>query len=192
MSTRLSSDFYTRPTLEVARDLLGCRLVRVLDGQRLSGRISETEAYIGEEDQANHAARGWRPRHAVMYGPPGHAYVYQIYGIHYALNVVTEDKGYPAAVLIRAIWPDEGVAIMQARRGKRPLRELTNGPGKLCQALGIDLTCNGINLTSHSDLFIEADTAAPDDQVRRTPRIGVGGDEQAKTVLWRFVVDNGR
>lgn len=185
---RLPRNFYARPTLQVARDLLGQRLVRVLNGERVGGRIVETEAYVGEADKANHAARGWRERHAVMYGPPGHAYVYLIYGVHHALNAVTESEGFPAAVLIRAIAPDEGLAVLRARRGGRPDAELTNGPGKLCQALGIDLGLNGVDLTESPDLFIEADVAVDETQVKRTPRVGVGGDDRAKSALWRFVL----
>ena len=190
--SRLPVQFYAQPTLVVARALLGQRLVRVLDGQRLGGRIVETEAYIGEADRANHASRGWRPRHAVMYGPAGHAYVYLIYGVHHALNAVTEAEGFPAAVLIRAIWPDEGLAVMQAHRRGRPQAEWANGPGKLCQALAIDARFNGVALTTDADLFIEADEAVPDSLVRQTPRVGVGGDTQARTALWRFVVQGGR
>ena len=185
---RLPLDFYARSTLEVARALLGQRLVRVLDGQRLGGRIVETEAYIGEADKANHAARGWRPRHAVMYGSPGHAYVYLIYGVHYALNAVTEAEGFPAAVLIRAIWPDEGLTVIQAHRRGRPPVEWANGPGKLCQALAIDGRFNGVALTTDATLFIEADEAIPAAWVRQTPRVGVSGDTQARTAPWRFVV----
>jgi DNA-3-methyladenine glycosylase len=130
---RLGREFYARDTLTVARELLGQRLVRVMeDGQRLAGIIVETEAYIGEEDQACHASHGRTPRNAVMYGPAGFAYIYFIYGMYYCLNVVTEQEGFPAAVLIRAIEPTEGIPRMQAYRQGRPLHELTNGPGKLC------------------------------------------------------------
>lgn len=183
----LPRDFYARRTLDVARDLLGQRLVRVLDGQRLSGRIIETEAYVGETDKASHAARGWRARHATLYGLPGLAYVYKIYGIHYSLNTVTERESFPAGVLIRGLAPDEGVEVMRRRRGERPDRELTNGPGKLAQALGIDLRLNGVDLTQAGELYIEAAPPVPDALVRHTPRIGVGGDERARTVPWRFV-----
>lgn len=189
MTAPLPRDFYAQSTLTVAQGLLGQRLVRVLDGQRLGGRIVETEAYIGEADKANHAARGLRPRHAVMYGPPGHAYVYLIYGLHHALNAVTESEGLPAAVLIRAIWPDEGLEVIQGRRGDKPRSQLASGPGKLCQALAIDTRFNGVDLTAHDMLFIEPDEPFPDSWVSRTPRIGVGGDEQAKTALWRFIID---
>ncbi|MFN8481491.1 MAG: DNA-3-methyladenine glycosylase [Anaerolineae bacterium] len=188
MSEILGRAFYARPTLDVARDLLGQRLVRVLNSERLAGRIVETEAYVGEADKASHAARGWRARHAVMYGPSGFAYVYMIYGVHYALNAVTESEGFPAAVLIRAIAPEEGVETMRARRGNRPPAQTADGPGKLCQALGIDLGENGADLTQPGALFIERDAAIADARVVRTPRVGVGGDAQAREALWRFIV----
>ncbi len=185
----LPRDFYARPTLDVARDLLGRRLVRIIDGLRLSGRIVETEAYIGETDQASHAAHGWRERNAVLYGPPGRAYVYRIYGIHYSLNTVAERDGFPAGVLIRGLAPEEGIEVMREWRAGRPDRELTNGPGKLAQALGIDLRLNGTDLTQAGPLFIETGRPVADACVRRTPRIGVVGDETARTVPWRFVAD---
>ncbi|MFN8476116.1 MAG: DNA-3-methyladenine glycosylase [Anaerolineae bacterium] len=188
MADILPRGFYDRPTLDVARALLGQRLVRVLDGKRLAGPIVETEAYIGEADKANHAARGWRERHAVMYGPPGFAYVYMIYGVHHALNAVTESEGFPAAVLIRAIAPEEGVDTMRLRRGNRPLAQTADGPGKLCQALAIDLTENGVDLTQQGELFIEHAPEIPEAHVKRTPRVGVGGDVRAREALWRFVV----
>ena len=149
---RLPRAFYERDSATVARALLGQRVVRVLDDQRVSGLICETEAYGGADDQASHAYRR-TPRSAIMYGPPGYAYVYFIYGMHFCLNAVTEADGQPGAVLIRAIVPDEGVAIMRSRRGRvsghseRSDRGLTDGPGKLCQALGIARAQNGIDLT---------------------------------------------
>jgi hypothetical protein len=122
----LPRSFYDRPTLVVARELLGARLVRILDGERLSGIILETEAYVGFEDQGSHAHRGRTPRNAPMFGPPGYAYVYFTYGMHWCLNVVTEAEGFPAAVLIRAILPQEGIEIIRARRNGRD----TLGPAK--------------------------------------------------------------
>jgi DNA-3-methyladenine glycosylase len=116
---RLGQDFFARDTLVVARELLGRRLVRVFKEQRLSGRIVEVEAYIGEKDQASHASCGPTERNAPMYGPPGHAYVYLIYGMHHCFNVVTEREGYPAAVLVRALEPLEGIEEMRERRGGR-------------------------------------------------------------------------
>lgn len=189
VSERLPRSFFARSTLRVARDLLGCRLVRVLEGQRLSGIIAETEAYIGEEDQASHAAVGRTERNAVMYGPPGYAYVYLIYGVHHCLNVVTETEGFPAAVLIRALRPVEGIDIMRRRRSGRPNSQLANGPGKLCQALAIDLSLNGVDMVASQVLFVEQGEAIPDARVKTTPRIGVRGDEKAVTAPWRFVVE---
>ncbi len=186
---RLERAFFARPTLEVARDLLGCRLVRILPGgQRLSGIITETEAYIGESDQASHASVGRTARNAVMYGPPGYAYVYLIYGVHHCLNVVTEEEGFPAAVLIRSLQPEEGIEMMRKHRLGRPDSELTNGPGKLCQALRIDRTLNGADLVAGETLFIERNTLVDEARILATPRIGVRGDEVAVTAPWRFVV----
>lgn len=186
--TRLPREFYDRDTLLVARELLGQRLVRLLNGERLVGRIVEVEAYIGETDQACHASCGRTARNAVMYGPPGHAYVYFIYGMHHCLNVVTEGEGFPAAVLIRALEPLAGVAAMRRLRQGRPDRELTNGPAKLCQALNIDRTFNGIDLCAPGPLFIEAGTPVNEAEVGTGPRVGVRGDEQALTAPWRFFV----
>src|SRR5688572_1806731 len=143
----LERDFFSRPTLTVARELLGHRLVREIEGQRLSGVIVETEAYIGPNDTASHASKGRTTRTEVMFGPAGYTYVYFIYGMHSMLNLTTEQPDFPAAVLIRAIHPQEGIALMQARRQKPggvPLKTvtLTNGPGKLCQALEIDSRLN--------------------------------------------------
>lgn len=164
MVSPLPITFYDRPTLAVARDLLGARLVRILDGQCLVGIISETEAYIGEEDLACHARSGKTKRNAVMYGSPGRAYVYFTYGNHWMLNAVTERMDIPAAVLLRAIQPLEGVEIMCQRRGGRD----TSGPGKLTQALGIDGTLNGANLcTKQERLWIVAGKSIPEEKVDR-------------------------
>lgn len=181
----LPREFYARPTLEVARHLLGARLVRWLEGVRLSGLITETEAYVGEEDLGCHARSGKTKRNAVMYGPPGHAYVYFTYGMHWCLNVVTESTGFPAAVLIRAIWPLEGIEILERRRRGRDL----NGPAKLTQAMGIDGTLNGADLcTPASGLWIEAGQAVPDTAVCRTPRVGLNSTpEPWKSIPWRFL-----
>ncbi len=178
--------FYDRPTLIVARELLGARLVRVLNGVRLAGIILETEAYIGEEDLGCHARAGRTPRTQVMYGPPGHAYVYFNYGNHWLLNAVTEREGFPAAVLIRAIWPVEGIEVIAARRGGRD----TFGPGKVCQALGIGRGENGADLTSnHAGVWIEAGVSLPDWAVTTGPRVGLYSvPEPWKSIPWRFRV----
>jgi len=188
VSDRLGCDFYARDTLKVARELLGKRLVRVIDGERLSGLIVETEAYIGEEDRACHASRGRTLRTEVMYGPPGHAYIYLIYGMYHCLNVVTDRVGFPAAVLIRGIQPDEGVEYMRRNRGFPPEGELANGPGKLCQALAIDRSLNGLDLCQGDLLFLEEAAKADPKTIEVTPRIGIRVDEVAKERLWRFLL----
>jgi len=190
---RLTRDFFARDTLAVARALLGQRLVRVLDGKRVSGRIVEVEAYVGEDDRASHAHCGRTRRNAPMYGPPGHAYVYFIYGMHHCLNVVTEREGYPAAVLIRALEPLEGIEEMQERRAGRPVVQLTNGPARLCQALDVDRRFDGADLCMPDALlFLEEDAAVPDEAIATGPRIGVRGDETAITVAWRFYIRDNR
>lgn len=183
----LPQSFYLRPTLEVARDLLGRRLVRWLDGRRISGRIVEVEAYVGESDQASHAARGRTDRNRAMYGPGGLAYVYFIYGMYHCLNVVTEAAGFPAAVLVRSVEPLEGMEAMAERRPGQPVRSLANGPGKLCQAMGIDRRLDGHDLTAGAELWLEAGQPVLDAEVQATPRVNVIGDAQARTAPWRFL-----
>jgi DNA-3-methyladenine glycosylase len=156
---RLTCDFYERNTVLVARALLGQRLVRVVDGFRLSGRICETEAYGGHDDPSSHAYRR-TGRSEIMFGAPGFAYVYFIYGAHHCINAVTEPSGIPGAVLIRAMIPDENLREMRLRRGLSASapdmrRGVADGPGKLCQALGITLSDNGSNLVEGDALFIE-------------------------------------
>ena len=185
----LARAFFDRDTVTVARSLLGQRLVRVVDGERLSGLIAETEAYGGPDDEASHARRR-TPRSAIMYGPPGLAYVYFVYGMYFCLNAVTESDGQPGAVLIRALVPQEGIATLRARRGGASLREVANGPGKLCLALGITLALNGVDLTAGSELFLEEGCEVLPEQVVATPRIGVRGNEAARSRPWRFAWDH--
>ena len=183
----LKQNFYTRSTLTVARELLGKKLVRRIDGRDLAGIIIETEAYCGTTDSACHAHRGRTARNEVMFGPAGYAYVYFTYGMHYLINVVTETEGMPCAVLIRALQPVSGITEMEARR-KRTGRDLTNGPAKLCQALGIDKTYNGWNLTQGSQLWIENGKALPESKILVTPRIGIDyARREDRDALWRFV-----
>lgn len=169
----IPASFYDRDTEQVARDLLGAVLRVDTSEGRASGRIVETEAYLGEHDAACHAAAGRTDRTHWLYGPPGTAYVYFIYGMYWCFNAVTRAEGQPSAVLVRAIEPLEGVELMRARRG-HPRREqdLTNGPGKLCLALGITGEMNGFRLYD-SPLEIVRGEAVPDDQVEVTPRIGI-------------------
>ena len=155
MPGRLPASFYARPTLTVARDLIGKLLVHDQADGLTAGWIVEVEAYVGESDPACHAASGLTPRNAPLYGPPGRAYVYLSYGLHYLVNAVTEPEGSPAAVLIRALEPAEGVSLMQRRRrgaGRRSAAveeaTLCRGPGNLTQALGISLDQNQIDLCS--------------------------------------------
>lgn len=191
---RLPRRFFARNTVTVARELLGQRLVRILNGQRLAGLITETEAYVGEEDLACHARAGRTPRTQVMYGPPGHAYIYLNYGLHWMLNVVTERNGFPAAVLIRGIQPTQGLEQMRLWRGGQPDKTLTNGPGKVTQALGIDHSLNGIDLcVRRTELFIEA--ASPVAHILNSPRVGIENvPEPWKSMAWNFKImtnDNG-
>lgn len=190
MAARLPREFYARDTLDVARDLLGKRLVRLDDGVRLSGRITEVEAYIGEDDRASHASPGPTARNAPMYGPPGYTYVYLIYGVHHCLNIVTEREGFPAAILIRALEPLEGLETIQQRRGLHHLSpSLTCGPGRLCAALNIDRRLNACDLcAADALLWIEDAEAVPETQVARSPRIGVRGDQAALEARWRFYI----
>jgi DNA-3-methyladenine glycosylase len=176
----LPREFYARPTLEVARELIGKVLVHETSAGCTSGVIVETEAYIGESDPACHAAPGPTARNAPLYGPPGIAYVYLNYGIHYLVNAVTEPEGSPAAVLLRALEPLDGEALMRRRRtrgGHRrratdlPLSGLCRGPGNLTKALGISLAHNRLDLTS-GILRIE-DRGLPEHEVTWSPRIGI-------------------
>lgn len=186
----LGADFYDRPTLEVARDLLGCRLVHETPEGTTSGRIVEVEAYHGEDDPACHAAVGLTRRTAPLYGPPGTSYVYRIYGMYHCLNAVTRAEGLPSAVLIRALEPLEGQALMRRRRARRrggggdgiPDRALADGPGKLCDAMGVTLEHNRRDLAS-GELRIEA--GEPPREVGWSPRIGISA---ATDRLWRGVV----
>jgi DNA-3-methyladenine glycosylase len=182
--------FYARPTLTVARELIGKLLVhRSADGVT-SGRIVEVEAYIGEGDPACHAAVGRTVRNAPLYGPPGRAYVYLNYGMHYLLNAVTEDLGHPAAVLIRALEPVEGVGLMRARRDGRVRvadHELCRGPGNLSRAMGISIDLNRQPLTG-GRLTIR-DAASRPSGVVWTPRIGVGGGADR---FWRCALADSR
>jgi DNA-3-methyladenine glycosylase len=169
----LRRDFYDRETEVVSRELLGAVLeCKTVDGLA-SGIIVETEAYIGEHDAACHAAVGRTRRTEPLYGPPGNAYVYFIYGMHWCINAVTRPEGLPSAVLIRALEPLDGISLMRSRRPKaRSDRDLTNGPGKLCAALGIDKRMNGLPLQRYP-VVIRAGDRVSEGDVEITPRIGI-------------------
>jgi DNA-3-methyladenine glycosylase len=183
VTAKLPRDFYDRPTLDVARDLIGKVLVHNRRGVRTSGVIVEAEAYIGESDPACHAAPGPTPRNAPLYGPPGHAYVYLNYGIHHLVNVVTEMKGSPAAVLIRALEPLDGIDVMRRRRLRTmkgravtadrelPNHDLCRGPGNLTMAMGISLAENQLDLLGDR-VFLE-DRGRPGGPLAWGRRIGI-------------------
>ena len=168
----LPRSFYERDTIEVAGELLGKLLVRSGPQPSVS-RVVEVEAYLGERDQASHARRGPTPRAAIMFGPPGHLYVYLVYGIHHCMNVITERDGVAGAVLLRAAEPAAvGAEAPRATASTRPLA----GPGKLCAGLGITRAQNGLDLCVAGTLFVAADPAPPPGvvaRVKRSPRIGV-------------------
>jgi DNA-3-methyladenine glycosylase len=186
---RLPRAFFNQPTLKVARELLGMRLVRLENGQRLAGLVIETEAYIGPDDLGCHARAGKTPRTRVMYGPPGHAYIYFTYGKHWLLNFVTELEGFPAAVLLRAIFPTEGQTVIAKRREPMPIAQWTNGPAKVCQALNLDGKLNGLDLCQpQSILFLEKAPPIPDSAVTTGPRVGLNSvPEPWKSIPWRFL-----
>jgi DNA-3-methyladenine glycosylase len=183
---KLSQTFYEQNTVEVAKQLLGKYLVRRHPEGETIGRIVETEAYIGPHDLACHASKGRTARTEVMFGPAGHAYVYFIYGFYNMLNLVTEAKDYPAAVLIRAVEPILGVELMKERRKSGELRNLASGPGKLCQAFAVDRTLNGTDLKGNT-LYVE-DRGEPTLRFRSTPRIGVDYAGKWKAKPYRFLV----
>lgn len=185
---RLPRAFFARPTLQVARELLGARLVRLYQGKRIAGTIVEVEAYIGEQDLGCHAKAGLTPRNRVMFGPPGHAYVYFTYGMHWLLNFVTEAEDYPAAVLLRGIQPCEGLDFIAARRDGQPPDRWTDGPAKVCQALAIDGYLNGANLCApQAVLFLEHGHAIPDASVTTGPRVGLNNvPEPWRSIPWRY------
>ena len=169
----LPASFYARPTDLVARRLLGHLLVSTIGGRRTAGRIVETEAYLGPHDPASHAFGGRRTaRTEGMYGPPGTAYIYFTYGMHWCLNAVTRREGYPAAVLIRALEPVVGLETMRRRRGHRPDRELCSGPARLCAALGITGRLNGV-LLQGGLLRILRSPERRRPRIVRTPRVGI-------------------
>lgn len=168
------------------------RLVRLEDGQRTAGYIVETEAYIGEADLGCHAKAGRTRRTEVMYGPPGHLYVYFTYGMHWMLNFVTEAEDFPAAVLIRAILPSEGIERIASRRKGVVRQNWTDGPAKLCQALHIDQGLNGADLEDPQvGLFVEMASPVSDSSVTIGPRVGLYTvPEPWKSIPWRFCVNN--
>jgi len=181
---RLDRSFYSRYTPDVARELLGSVLVRVIGGQELRSRVVEVEAYRGADDPASHAYRGVTKRTSVMFGEPGHAYVYFTFGFHHCLNLTTETEGEPGAVLIRAVEPLKGIDEMKKRRGVEQLTNLTSGPGKLAKALGIDLSLNGEDVVRSRELFVLRGRL--DGNVAVSTRIGISAGQEKP---WRFYAE---
>ncbi len=189
---KLPRSFYERPTLRVAKDLLGkCLVHRTAEGEA-SGVIVEAEAYMGINDPASHAYKGRRtPRNEVMWGPAGHAYIYPIYGMYLCLNIVTVGPGVPEGVFIRALQPADGLELMARRRGlslkdRRTVRRLTTGPSKLCIALGITRDMNGMDVTGDELFLTEAAFEVGDIGVG--PRIGIDYAGEGRFYPWRFVI----
>jgi DNA-3-methyladenine glycosylase len=181
--TRLKREFFRRYTPDVARDLLGCVLVRTLDSTKLSARIVEVEAYRGQDDPASHAYRGMTARTRVMFGEAGFAYVYFTYGHHYCLNVTSEGDGEPGAVLIRGVEPLRGIEEMRRRREVEEATNLTNGPGKLTKAMDIDLALNGEDMVTSKRLYLLSGPKPM--EIGISTRIGITkGVERA----WRYYV----
>lgn len=183
---RLGRNFYARDPVQVAQDLVGSYLVRLTHEGIRVGRIVETEAYRGAGDLASHAYNRKTARNFPMFGSPGHAYVYFIYGMHWMFNISAHPEGSPGAILIRALEPLEGISLMMHCRANQSERQLTNGPAKLAQAMSIDGSMNGLDLCSSDTLYLTQEHLEKDEALATGPRIRVPGDETAKTRPWRF------
>ena len=193
--TPLPRSFYARDPQVVAHDLIGQRLVRVIDGETVIGRIVEAEGYRGAEDAASHAASGPTRRNYPMFGPPGHAYVYFIYGMHWMFNIAAHPDGMPGAVLIRALEPLAGAEAMSRNRGGRlgpNDRRLTNGPARLAQAMAIDGALNANDLCGDGPLAVTRGALCPGERIACGPRVRVPGDERARAHPWRFWIEDNR
>jgi DNA-3-methyladenine glycosylase len=185
---RLEKQFYQQPTLELAEKLLGKIFVRILPGNiHLKGRIVETEAYLGQQDQASHAWRGRTQRNQIMFQAPGTLYIYFTYGCHYLLNIVSEPENSAGAVLIRAMEPVEGIPFMQEQRGTAILTNLMSGPGKLARALAIDCSSNGKDLFG-DEFFLENAPQLPAAMILTSARVGIS---KSRELPWRkFMLNN--
>jgi len=193
---KLSRQFFNRPTLTVACQLLGKYLIRKINGKTVRAKITETEAYCGQKDKACHASKGLTPRTKVMFGPPGHAYIYMIYGMYYCLNIVTEKESYPAAILIRSLElmhdPLQTAGYKHNAQSEMPNISLIklNGPGKLCRELKINKKLNGIDLTKSKELWLEdSKEKIVSSRIKKGKRIGVDYAGKWKNKLWRFYID---
>lgn len=186
----LERDFYARETRRVARDLLGAKLLRIENGRQVGGWIIETEAYLGAHDLASHSRHGRTRRNDSMWGPPGHAYVYFTYGMHWMLNLVTESDGEPGAVLLRALYPSDSISVIRARRGDKPFAQLTDGPAKLCQGLNINRKLDGVDVCVESSaIIVLRSLAVPEASVTIGPRVGLNTTpEPWHSKPWRYRV----
>lgn len=184
----LTEDFYKQDALTVARELIGKKLVREIGDKKITSKIVETEAYLGPEDKASHAYNNKRTKRTeTMFLEGEVVYVYMIYGMYYCLNVVTAKKGKPEAVLIRAVEPFSGLEIIKENRQIKSKREedLTNGPGKLCQALAVDDKLDGVKLTDKNDIYITEGNLS-DFEIGKGKRVNIDYAEEYKDKLWRF------
>ncbi len=187
---RLEQEFFLQDALTLAKELIGKGLVREMDGRTIITRIVETEAYIGPEDKGCHAYNNKRTKRTeTMFLEGGHAYIYLIYGMYYCLNVVAAEKDKPEAVLIRAVEPLEGLEYIQENRKikSNKLEDLTNGPGKLCQALGVDKSLNGSNMILGTQLYV-VELEQSKVEVCSGPRINIDYAQEYKDVPWRFYI----
>ncbi|RIL10825.1 MAG: DNA-3-methyladenine glycosylase [Proteobacteria bacterium] len=186
MPKQFSDAFFLKPTIQVAKKLLGAKLTTTIGGKSASGMVVEVEAYGGSKDRACHAFSGPSKRNQVMFQSGGRCYVYLIYGMHYCVNVVTEAEGVGSAVLIRAVEPLEGHDLILKRRGHARISpNITNGPGKLCQALGIDLSLLGDSYTRSSKIRLEPYQKIGDSNIGISKRIGI---TKSAALPWRFFI----
>ncbi|WP_290764245.1 DNA-3-methyladenine glycosylase [Halanaerobium sp.] len=191
---RLKQEFYHKDAVQAAKDLLGKIIVRKYDGKTIKVKIVDTEAYCGAEDKASHAHNNKKTkRTAPMFKVGGHAYIYLIYGMYYCLNVVTAAENNPHAVLIRGVEPLEGLNYIQENRQIKSskIEDLTNGPGKLSQALKIDKSLDGCNLVENSSLYI-IDGGTEEFEIESSPRINIDYAEDYKDKKWRFFIKNNK
>jgi len=189
----LGEKFYARDGLTLAKDLLGCYLIKETEQSKIITKIVETEAYMGPEDKACHAFNNRRTKRTeVMFGRPGLVYVYLIYGIHNCFNIVAAKEEKPEAVLIRAVEPIEGIEYIRENRviGSRPDRELTNGPGKLTEALGINRDYNGLSLTEGKELYLTIGEDIKESDIKSGPRINIDYADEFTDKDWRFYLDS--
>ncbi len=188
---RLPQQFFERDTHVVAKQLLGKLLIRVWRGRNIIGRIVEVESYLDEKDLASHAARGRTTRTEVMFGEAGHAYVYLIYGVYNCFNIVTEQTNIAGAILIRALEPVAEISFMQKRRKTNDIKQLTNGPGKLCMALHIDRDLNTEDVVTSKKIFVADDTFVLSSRdIVAVERIGVEYAGADAKHLWRYYIHN--